>query len=391
VVKKLLLIAIFMGIFQGIHIKATDLALETASETLKKVSPRNFFIKKWYEPKVRTASKSNWGFIDKFAIPNLNDLLATAFYLLAKVSLWLLKLIYSTVYHLTYIFSGITAILYFFELTSGGIKGTIRSAVWCMILPFVIAAILALVGNTIDERALKGDLAIADIETIIWLFGICLILLLAPMITFVLIRSEGIAGAGAQIGNMAVKGLTTAAVAAPIIIKQLTSARNKIPTPGNIKNAYQRVSGAFRKKDAQKLDGVNKLSKESIRSSALSKNQSVVKSALSPPNKTEAKTEQKSFQNSPSNKTSIQNRDAGKVIENKASGFPQRNNQIIQKEKLQAINQSRVVPRESVIQKSLANNASKEVKTNQVKGYVHIKDVMARVWRPGQHKGDKNK
>lgn len=141
VVKKLFLITVFIGAFHQFHTKATNLALVNASYTLKKVSPRNLFVKKWYHTKVRTTEKRDWNFIQSLVVPNLNDLLGTAFFLLAKVFIWLLKLIYSSVYHLTYVFSGVTAILYFLGWTKDALKGTVQASLWCMVMPFVIVAI----------------------------------------------------------------------------------------------------------------------------------------------------------------------------------------------------------------------------------------------------------
>jgi len=80
VVKKLLIITVFMGAFYQFHTTATEIALDNASYTLKKVSPRNLFVKKWYQTKVRTTEKRDWNFIQSIIIPNLNDLLGTAFF-----------------------------------------------------------------------------------------------------------------------------------------------------------------------------------------------------------------------------------------------------------------------------------------------------------------------
>ena len=93
VIMKLLLITVFIGAFYQFHTTATELALDNASYTLKKVSPRNLFVKKWTSVKVRTKEKKEWNFIQSLVVPNLNDLLATAFFLLAKIFIWLLKLI----------------------------------------------------------------------------------------------------------------------------------------------------------------------------------------------------------------------------------------------------------------------------------------------------------
>lgn len=213
VIKKLLLITVFIGAFYQFHSTATDLALENASYTLKKVSPRNLFVKKWYHTKVRTTEKRDWNFIQSLVVPNLNDLLATAFFLLAKVFIWLLKLIYSSVYHLTYVFSGVTAILYFLGWTKDALKGTVQASLWCMIMPFVIVAILALVGNSIDESALGSELIVTKVDTIIWLFGVTLLLLISPLISYGMIKGDGIHSFGSKMGTMVVSsGMKTMAL-----------------------------------------------------------------------------------------------------------------------------------------------------------------------------------
>lgn len=228
VVRKLLLITIFMGSFYQFHTKAVGLSLETASYTLNKVSPRNLFVKKWFNVKVRTKEQKQWSFLESFAIPNLNDLVATAFFLLAKVFIWLLKLIYSSVYHLTYVFSGITAILFFLGWTKDAIRGTFQASLWCMFLPFVIVAILALVGNSIEETAIAGGLIVAKIDTIIWLFGVTLLLLISPLITFGMVKGEGIHSFGSKMGAMVVSsGLKTAALS-PILASRMKGVSQRL-------------------------------------------------------------------------------------------------------------------------------------------------------------------
>lgn len=232
VVRKLLLITIFMGSFYQFHTKAVSLSLETASYTLNKVSPRNLFVKKWFHVKVRTKEHKQWSFLESFAIPNLNDLVATAFFLMAKVFIWLLKLIYSSVYHLTYVFSGLTAILFFLGWTKDAIKGTFQASLWCMFLPFVIVAILALVGNSIEETAIAGGLVVAKIDTIIWLFGVTLLLLISPLITFGMVKGEGIHSFGSKMGAMVVSSGLKAAALSPLLASRMKGVTQMIGSAG---------------------------------------------------------------------------------------------------------------------------------------------------------------
>lgn len=264
VIKKLLLITVFIGAFYQFHSKATDLALDNASYTLKKVSPRNLFVKKWYHVKVRTSEKREWNFIQSLVVPNLNDLLATAFFLLAKVFIWLLKLIYSSVYHLTYVFSGVTAILYFLGWTKDALKGTIQASLWCMIMPFVIVAILALVGNSIEESALGSELIVTKVDTIIWLFGVTLLLLISPLISYGMIKGDGIHSFGSKMGTMVVSsGMKTMAML-PLIAKmkdRFSGKSSYVDRKGS--NLNSRIAGGNTKSNSMRMS--EKQGKDSVK------------------------------------------------------------------------------------------------------------------------------
>lgn len=210
--KKLLIVTIFIGGFQKFHTEAVGISLESASQTLKKVSPRNLFVKSWTSKKVSTQKNKEWNMLESFAIPNLNDLVGTAFFLLSKVFIMLLKLIYSSVYHLTYVFSGISAVLYFFGWTKDSLKGTVQASLWCIILPYVLVAILALVGNSIDLKAVSGELLLSNINSLLWLFGVTLLLLMTPVITFGLVRGDGVHSFGSQMGSIFTGSVTKAGI-----------------------------------------------------------------------------------------------------------------------------------------------------------------------------------
>ncbi len=281
VVRKLLLITIFMGSFYQFHTKAVDLSLQTASYTLNKVSPRNLFVKKWFHVKVRTKEQKQWSFLESFAIPNLNDLVATAFFLLAKVFIWLLKLIYSSVYHLTYVFSGLTAILFFLGWTKDAIKGTFQASLWCMFLPFVIVAILSLVGNSIDETAVSGGLVVAKVDTIIWLFGITLLLLISPLITFGMIKGEGIHSFGSKMGAMVVSSGLKASAIAPFITdlpSRISQTTTRLKSFGNNFKGNSSVKNSNLDFSSRAGENVNLSSQEQksqqINNQSSSKNQS---------------------------------------------------------------------------------------------------------------------
>lgn len=208
VVKKLFIITLFAGSFYQFHTRAVDLSLRSASETLARVSPNNIFQKKWTETKVKTKheGQSTWGWAKSFFVPNVNELIGASLYVIAQILLWILKLIYSTIYHLTYVFSGITAVLFFLGWTKDALKGTVRASIWCILQPYVVVALLALVGNSVSENIESAGVATSSIDNLIWLFGIIFLLLASPMMTYGMVQGDGIHSFGAKVGAMSAMG-----------------------------------------------------------------------------------------------------------------------------------------------------------------------------------------
>jgi hypothetical protein len=232
VIKKLAIILLVLTSFYEFHSEAVALSFEVANKTFKKVSPKNIFTKKWYVPKLETKKATNWNYIKSIAIPNLNDLVATSFYVLSQIFMWLLKLIYSSVYHLTYIFASFSALLYFFSYSDKSLMGTIQSSLWCIVFPFVLIALLSLVGTTMEAKALKSELIASDIETIMWLFGVTLLLLLTPMISWTLVRGGGIAASGAQMGALTMFASTKVMSFATQAPRLISSVKNSLVRNG---------------------------------------------------------------------------------------------------------------------------------------------------------------
>lgn len=232
VIKKLILILAFMSVFYSLHSQGVDLSFKASEEILKKVSPRNIFLKSWTETKVRTNEDASWNFIQKFSIPNINDLLGTSLFVLSKAFIWILKLIYSTVYHLTYVFAPLTAILYFFPITRSSIAGTIQSSLWCIFMPIVLVSILAIVGNSIQSPAKEGTLAILSIDHIVWIFGVTLLMLMTPVLTIGLLRGGGVALSGSAIGAMMTNSAMKVFRAAPKVMNGLQSTTQKATKTG---------------------------------------------------------------------------------------------------------------------------------------------------------------
>jgi hypothetical protein len=251
VVKNLVLALVFMGFFYQFHTEAVDLSFKASEALLREVSPRNIFLRPWSEVKVKTTETSN-SFVDKFIVPNLNDLLGTALFLLSKICIWILKLIYTTVYHFTYLFAPITAVLSFFPVSKGSMSGTITSSLWCILLPLVLVVFLALVGNAVQIPAQHGELAISSMDHLIWIFGITLLMLLAPSFTFSLIKGS-VASTADAIG-LKMTGMGAKALIAPTVIYGMVqkfksnAAKKAIAAQFNQRKNYGKNNNFYNKK-----------------------------------------------------------------------------------------------------------------------------------------------
>lgn len=254
VLKKLFVVIIFMSGFYTFHTKATQISLKSADVTLKKISPSNLFVKRLFEVKVRTKRDKSWSSLKDILVPSINDFLGTTFFFLAKIFLWLLKLIYSSVYHLTYVFAGITALLYFLGWTKDSLKGTVQASLWCILMPFVIVAILALVGNSITLAASNSELIITKIDNILWLFGVTLLLLISPLITYGMIKGDGIHSFAPKMGSMVVSSGLKAMTLYPLITRMMSVSRMKNISPVN---TLKRMNSKSISKSGDKKSTIN--------------------------------------------------------------------------------------------------------------------------------------
>jgi len=225
--QKVVIVFFILIFFEPLHKRVIDISLNGSEELISKVSPQNPFMKKFYEKKYSKNKVKNKDFLSKFVLPNLHELVSTSMYVLIKIFMWLLKLIYSSVYHLTYVFSSISALLYLFSWTSHSMKGIVSSTLWCMLMPFVIVSMLVLVGNTITMSAPSNSVGLSDIELLIWLFGITILLLISPLITLNIVKSDGFAGVSSQMGAISLTGITYAKTRAGKIQNKITSLNKK--------------------------------------------------------------------------------------------------------------------------------------------------------------------
>jgi len=221
VLKALIISVLFLTYFPKIHTDATRASLDVATKVLNKISPNNKFFG------VVKDEKENKSLFETL-LGGFEDLVANFFYFLSRIFSFLLKLIYSSVFYLTYVFSGISAVLYLAGFR-GSISGMVKSSIWCLILPFILVCIIAIVGNSVnfsETSALNG------IEKILWLFGVNLLMLIAPAFTFSLIKDANISASGSVFSSLNIKGGKNTLNWTPRTFSKMKQAGSKIRSIG---------------------------------------------------------------------------------------------------------------------------------------------------------------
>jgi hypothetical protein len=114
------------------------------------------------------------------------------------ISFLFVKLLFSAVYHMTYVFAGIVALLYLFEFGAKSLTGMLVSTIWCMIMPMVVCASIFFLRESIGGTATSGggigNIALVIVSSAFFLF--------TPYIALKLIQGGGVVSGIAQFGNM---------------------------------------------------------------------------------------------------------------------------------------------------------------------------------------------
>jgi hypothetical protein len=226
--KKLFISSLLLTFFTGFHKEAVFTSIKLAEDTILKRSKVSIDLFKLSKPEKQKVQKikKNIEKRDKNLYESIKSVPEALFSygaslaeeittgvgyvlpllvdLFAWVAFLLIKIVFSGVFHLTYVFTGLVALLYLFDFGDKALKGMLISSVWCMIFPFVLCASIFFLGSTVGEIDSSGrglmNLALTIISSTFFIF--------TPVITLKLISGlgvvEGITEWGAKVGMGAV-------------------------------------------------------------------------------------------------------------------------------------------------------------------------------------------
>jgi type IV secretory pathway TrbL component len=205
VAKRSVIAFLAIKLLVPIHVEAVDTSLKVSSELLKKYSPQNKFLTAYENAKGETAQVKDgvWGKLTSIVRMVVDDPIVMIIFLLSYVAFFLLTQLYSLVYHLAIAMFGLCAILSILPITSKSLTGAVKTSLWCIIMPFVVTIVLALIGDSDAFFKTYSGGIVQNLESLIQLLVMTIILLLTPLITTKIMNDSGVSGIAENIGQMA--------------------------------------------------------------------------------------------------------------------------------------------------------------------------------------------
>ncbi len=255
VVKRSVIAFLAIKLLVPIHVAAVDTSLKVSSELLSKYSSQNKFLMAYQNAKSEPAAGAKsgvWSKLTSIVKMVVDDPIVMIIFILSYVAFFLLTQLYSLIYHLTIAMCGLCAVLSILPITSRSLNGAVKTSLWCIIMPFVVTIVLALIGDSDAFFKTYSGGIVQNLESLIQLLVMTIILLLTPLITSKVMSESGMSGIAENIGQMA--AMTTMIGGASVASKFIGSKSQMLG--GAIQNStskplMNKVKGSVSKKAAE--------------------------------------------------------------------------------------------------------------------------------------------
>jgi len=206
VAKRSIIAFLAIKLLVPIHVEGVDTSLKISSELIGRYSSQNKFLMAYQNAKSETVDGEKtgvWGKLTSIVKMVVDDPIVMIIFLLSYVAFFLLTQLYSLIYHLAIALFGLCAVLSILPITSKSLVGAVKTSLWCMIMPFVVAIVLALIGDSDAFFKTYSGGIVQNLESLIQLLVMTIILLLTPLITTKIMNDTGVSGVADNIGQMA--------------------------------------------------------------------------------------------------------------------------------------------------------------------------------------------
>lgn len=205
VAKRAVIAFLAIKLFTPIFVEGVSESLEVSSQLIKKYSPQNKFLTAYQNAKgesIESGKKEVWSKLTRIVKMLVEDPIVMVIFLVSYFAFFLLTQLYSLTYYLAIALIGLCAILSIFPITAKSLNGAVKTSLWCMLMPFVVAIILCLIGDSdIFLKSYTGGI-VQNLESLIQLLIMTVILLFSPAITTRIMSDSGISHVAENLGQM---------------------------------------------------------------------------------------------------------------------------------------------------------------------------------------------
>lgn len=202
VAKRALIAFLAIKLLTPLHVSFVNESLTISSQLVKKYSPQNKFLTAYNHTKMDRKT-GVWKKLSSIVEMIVTDPIVLIIFLLSYISFFLLTQLYSLIYHLGIVLIGLCAVLSIFPITSRSLVGAVKTSLWCVLMPFVVAIVLCLIGDSDAFLKTYSGGIVQNLESLIQLLIMTVILLMTPMITSKIMSDSGISSVAENIGQMA--------------------------------------------------------------------------------------------------------------------------------------------------------------------------------------------
>ncbi len=202
VVKRSFIAFLAIKLLTPLHVSFVNESLMISSQLVKQYSPQNKFLSAYNKTKM-DKKVGVWEKLSSIVEMIVTDPIVLIIFLFSYIAFFLLTQLYSLVYHLGIVLIGVCAVLSIFPMTSKSLIGAIKTSLWCILMPFVVAIVLCLIGDSDAFLKTYSGGIVQNLESLIQLLIMTVILLMTPMITSKIMSDSGVSSVAENIGQMA--------------------------------------------------------------------------------------------------------------------------------------------------------------------------------------------
>ena len=204
--------------------KSIGASFALSEQFLKKNSPQNRLIvglkkateitKKEIKEKARRHGKDRPAWWDRLLVMAKvawSDAITVVIWLLVYCVFLMLKILYTTMFHLLYVFLPVQALLCLFPPTQSSLQGAFRTYLRLVMTPPVIAVILVIFDGSMDYVTDIANYTVSEnLRGLVQLLMSGILLLLSPVFASAILDGRGTTAVGSKVAHIAALGAMTA-------------------------------------------------------------------------------------------------------------------------------------------------------------------------------------